>query len=343
MAETHTYLITGATGFLGSSLTTHLLALGHKVRAYARSEHGHESLRALVKEEHLPRLSSLLGAVEDLDRLRLAMRGVDRVIHAAAQKVVPLGEYDPRSCIKTNVEGTMNVALACLEAKVKRAAFISSDKASAPATVYGACKLASERSWLGANRYSAGTSTEYVAVRYGNCWLSSGSVIHAWRKAEASGLPIQITDPNCTRFHITLKEACKLILDALEHADPGTLWIPRLPSYRLGDLGNAFRAAYGIQRQPQIMGLRMAEKLHESMISEDESPCVRSEDEGHYVLEPGKVYRKGRPAYTSGSNEWRLSVTALKGMIEESTDALQYRSQAQGVSGTRSSSDPGVG
>ena len=305
------YLITGGTGFLGSHLTRSLLRAGHRVRAYARGEHGHEALERSVPAGERARLSTLLGAVEDLDRLRLAMRGVDYVIHAAAQKIVPLAEYDPGSCLRSNVSGTMNVALAALEANVRRAVLISTDKASAPATVYGASKLCGERAWLAANRYSAGARPEYVAVRYGNVWRSRGSVLEAWDTARGRGEIPGITDPRCTRFHFRLEQAAEFVLQALHEAKPGDLWVPRLPTYKLGDLWRAYAKHHDEDGPPRPIGLRLAEKMHESLISENESSACARKDERKYVLRPGEIHEQGGWSYHSGGETWRLGVEDL--------------------------------
>lgn len=313
------YLITGGTGTLGTALTKHLLSAGHKVRVLARNEHGHERLRASIEGERLANLSSLIGNVEDQQRLTLACKGVDYVVHAAAQKAIPLAEYNPSECIKTNIGGTQAVLNACIESgTVCRAVFVSTDKASAPATLYGFTKATAERAWLNANRYSAGKEPHFVAVRYGNVWASQGSVIHAWVKQAQYG-HIEITDPQCTRFHIKLDQAVAFVLDALHRAGPGELWVPRLPSYRLGDLAHAFRIAYNLSKQPSITGLRLSEKLHESMISTDESSSLKAEEDLHYTLEPGVIHRKSGFSYNSGSNEWKLGVEALKAEIQEWT------------------------
>lgn len=317
MTEQHTYLITGATGFLGTALTSHLLAQGHKVRAFARSEHGHEKLIQGIPDEHRPRLSTLLGAVEDEGRLERAMRGVDYVIHAAAQKVVPLAEYDPASCLSTNVRGTTHVANVSLRADVKRAVFVSTDKASSPATLYGASKLCAERLWLASNRYSAGHGTEFVAVRYGNVWASKGAVLEAWMDAVTRGNPLKLTDPRCTRFHLHRHEAVAFVLDALEHAHAGELWIPKLPTYRIGDLCMAFRRVFEIKTQPDPIGLRLAEKLHEDLISPHESIACKRKEEHHYVLEPGKVHEQGGWGYSSGTPGHQLSVEELTVEVED--------------------------
>jgi len=311
------YLITGGTGTLGTALTKHLLNQGHKVRAYARSEHGHERLQAQIPEDQKPRLSSLIGAVEDLQRLRRAVQGCDYVIHGAAQKVIGLCEYNPLSATQTNIVGSCNVIQACLDEKVKRAVLVSTDKASSPATLYGGTKFVAERLWLNGNRYSAGNEPHFVSVRYGNCWMSQGSVIHAWKKQAEAGA-ISITDPTCTRFHLTVPQAVEFVLAALAGAEPGELWVPKIPSYRLGDLAHAFRIAFGFEMQPNIIGLRNGEKRHESMISEDESCCLKLDDKNHFVLEPGVAHRKGGFSYNSGGNEWKLGVEALRQLIVES-------------------------
>lgn len=309
------YLITGGTGTLGTALTKHLLSAGHKVRVLARNEHGHERLRAAIGADQIARLSNLIGAVEDSRRLAHAVRGVDFVIHAAAQKIIPLAEYNPIEAVGTNIQGTINVLNAACDAGVARAVFVSTDKASAPATLYGATKSVAERLWLNANRYSAGKEPHFVAVRYGNVWGSQGSVLHAWTKQAQFG-HVEITDAQCTRFHITLAQAVQFVLEALRDAHPGELWVPRLPSYRLGDLAHAFRLVYGLSKQPEVVGLRLSEKLHESMISVDESSSLKAEEDHHYVLEPGVIHRKAGFQYTSGSNEHRLGVEALKEEIK---------------------------
>lgn len=315
--EIKTYLITGGTGSLGTQLTKTLLAQGHKVRAFARNEHGHERLKAQIPEAHQANFSSLIGAVEDRERLRRACKGADFVLHAAAQKAIPLAEYNPRECVFTNIVGSCNVIDACMDAGVKRAILVSTDKSSAPATLYGGTKFVAERLWLNANRYSAGNPPHFVAVRYGNVWGSQGSVLNAWKKRALDSKAIEITDPQCTRFHITLPQAVLFVLEALHAASPGELWVPRLPSYRLGDLAHAYRIANGIQQQPTVLGLRLSEKLHESMISADESSSLKAEDDTHFTLEPGVIHRKGGMSYTSGSNTYRLGVEALTEAIKE--------------------------
>lgn len=317
-----TYLITGGTGTLGTALTHTLLAQGHKVRTLSRSEHSITRLEESVAVADRPRLSAMCGDVRSPSRLRLALRGVDYVIHAAALKGVSRCEYDPGEAVLTNVQGTINVALACVEEGVKRAVFVSSDKACSPHNLYGMTKAVGERVWLASNRYSAGQSPEFVAVRYGNCWGSNGSVIHRWR---ASTGPIVLTDPECTRFHLRVPDAVEFVLSALRSGETGSLYVPVLASYRLRDLATAFDAS----KRPEVIGLQPGEKLHETMVNEHEArhalrdklggmeviridPSIRGRA-GDGVVEQGVgVMRE----YTSGGNTWRMTVDELRAEIK---------------------------
>lgn len=316
-----TYLITGGTGTLGSALCSKLLSEGHKVRAYARNEHRMEALQCSLDHVYIKDFSPILGSVEDLERLRLAMRGVDIVIHAAAQKIVPLAEYNPLECVRTNTLGSANVARACIDAGVSKAVLVSTDKASSPATLYGASKLCAERLWCSANAYSAGTGTVFSALRWGNVWSSQGSVIHRWIKSPA----IEVTDHQMTRFHITIDEAVNFVLES-QSAEAGELRVPVIPSYRLGDLAEAYA---GISGKPvKVIGIRASEKLHESLISTDESiysPGFNPKDR-YRSLFPGKVLGKGGWEYTSGNNTWRLGNSFLKDLVSKSVeDAKRVR------------------
>jgi FlaA1/EpsC-like NDP-sugar epimerase len=287
-----------------------------KVRGLSRNEHRLEELESKLTLEQRLRFSPIMGDVEQPDDLLTAFDGVDYVIHAAAAKVIPKGEYNARKFKRTNVDGTDNVALACIKAKVDRAILVSTDKASAPATLYGHTKAAAERIWLCSNRRTGGNHPYFMAVRYGNVFASQGSVIHAFAQQAQYG-SLTLTDPQCTRFHLKLDQAVAFVLSALHGAGAGELWVPKLPSYRLGDLAHAFRNVYGLTKQPSITGLRLSEKLHESMISPDESPSLKGEEDLHYTLEPGVIHRKDRWEYSSGMNTWKLGVEALTEEIRE--------------------------
>jgi len=293
------YLVTGGTGTLGTALALELLARGHKVRAYARNEHRHEDLERRAPEAARSRLSCLVGDVRDAGRLRRAAEGADTLIHAAAMKIIPRCEYDPMEAVKTNVVGTMNAIEAAIDSSLQTAVLVSTDKAVAPANLYGATKLLAERMWLHANRYCGAKPGKFMAVRYGNVAGSAGSVWHVFRRANGT---LPITDATMTRFHIRIEQAVALVLRAAEEARAGELWVPKLPSYQLGDLAQALAP----RAQVQIIGRRPGEKIHESMISPEES-CYAVEADDHYVLTPGVTRGPGGWSYHSGANEWRLT------------------------------------
>lgn len=319
MTEQGVYLITGGTGSLGTQLTHHLIQAGNKVRVYARNEHGHECLLNSLPENKRHLLSCLIGAVEDEHRLRVALRGVDYVVHAAALKIVGLAEYNPGECVKTNVLGTQNLIDAILTSGVKRAAFVSSDKACASVNHYGHTKAVGEKLWLHANSYRA-DDKPFVAVRYGNCWNSKGSVIQSFKAQLPSGR-LTLTNRQCTRFHWKLEEAREFVLNALHHAQPGEMWIPKIRSYTLRDLAVAFMDVHTMRRPFEEIGLRPGEKLHESMISVDE--VFMSRDDGtRYILTPGMAQECHTKeftveGYTSGTNRHRVGREELMELVRE--------------------------
>lgn len=304
------WLVTGGTGSLGTALTLKLLADGHKVRAFARNEHGHEGLHRRIPVEHESRLSMLIGDVRDLERLRRALVGVDVVIHAAALKIIAQCEYNPVEAVKTNVLGSINLAEAVCDSGVSRAVLISSDKAVSPANVYGATKMLDERVWLACNRYLGARAGKFVAVRWGNVWGSAGSVLHAFAHQRATGR-LLITHCGMTRFHIRMEEAVNFVLRATSEARPGELWIPKMPSYLLVDLANAIAP----MAEHEIVGIRPGEKLAECLINEHES-CYAEERRDHYVLTPGRPMNDGGWQYTSGTNTWRLKKEELQREVE---------------------------
>lgn len=213
--------------------------------------------------------------------------------------------------VDTNVLGTANL-LACMKAQgVKRAVFVSTDKARAPSTTYGASKLLGERLWLGGNTYSGGGSPELVAVAYGNVWGSNGSVLHAFREHAEKYGHLRVTDARCTRFHIKLEDAVDFVLEALSGAVRGTLWVPKLPTFSVGDLAKAFGRVFWLKKDPEETGLRPSEKLHEELISWNETPQIVSEGERLYVLDP-KGQKAHRPPYTSGDMSRRMNVAHLE-------------------------------
>lgn len=307
----HTYAITGATGSLGTALTKHLTAQGHKVRAIARNQHGHEKLERALPHEHRWLLSCLVGDVLDKDRLALAFEGADFLIHAAAAKVIPLCEYSPIEAIRTNVDGTINAALAAINTpSIQRGIFVSSDKAASPANLYGATKLCGERVWLRCNCYIP-SSPKFVAVRYANVFGSSGSVMLIWTDQMRTGRKLTVTDPSATRFHLQMNDAVALVLRVLHNAAPGELWVPKLRTYNVGDLAKAV----GRGSEIDVTGIRPGEKIHETMVTEHEALDARDEGD-HYVLTPGVHQGGGGWSFHSGRPEYRMSREALRQEVE---------------------------
>lgn len=301
---------------MGTALTLSLLEAGEKVRTLSHNEHNIEKLQARVPKEKLVNLSCHKGFVEDLKRVKRSMRGCDFAIHAAATKVISVCEHNPVEAINTNILGSANVIDAAIDCHVKRVTLISSDKAVNPSNIYGATKLCAERLFIHANSYSAGHPPEFLVARYGNVWKSNGSVIHAFMKQAQDGV-LRVTNKECTRFHWTIDEAVNFVLDVLQHADAGTISVPRLPSYKLEDLANAFMNVYRLEQEPIITGTVQGEKLHESMISEHESHYAK-EKEDRFIITPGKSCNSGGWSFSSGSNKWRLGRMALEDLIRKS-------------------------
>jgi UDP-N-acetylglucosamine 4,6-dehydratase/5-epimerase len=261
-------LITGGTGTFGNAAAKEFLDEGHTVTIYSRDEQKQEQMAARFK--HHPDLQFFLGDVRDKDRLRQAMRGRDAVIHAAALKIVPKCEFDPLEAVKTNIIGTANVIEAALDCGTERAILISTDKAVDPVNLYGTTKKTAEHLFLAANNFAKNGVPMFSVARYGNVWRSRGSVIEIWEKCAAEKKPIQITDPDMTRFFMTAEQAVDLVKFALREMQGGEIFIPKLRAYRLYDLAKSFCTVHGcgeITTQP-----RSGEKIGETLISDYELP-----------------------------------------------------------------------
>lgn len=303
-------LITGGTGSFGHAMTAKLLADGcERVVIYSRDEVKQDAMRVQFKDDS--RLRFFLGDVRDKERLLRAMHGVETVYHAAALKRVPQCEYNPVEAIKTNILGSINVCDAAIDAKVKCVVALSTDKSAAPVNLYGATKLCVEKVVTAYNAYAPG-QTRFMCVRYGNVAGSRGSVIPLWREQVAKGERIQLTDPGMTRFWITLAEAVALAQRATEGRG-GETFIPHLPAYLITQLARAV----GVGSMPVIVGLRPGEKMHESMLSEDELHLAR--DYGtHLCLHSSYVWvpqrTDGTPVLSPMTSNIapRLSVDDLK-------------------------------
>ena len=310
-------LITGGTGSFGHAFVRRILndPKVERIAIYSRGEHLQEEMERKFKDD---RLRFFIGDVRDLDRLEMAMNGVDTVIHAAALKIVPIAEYNPTECIATNVRGAENVVTAAIRAGVQRVVALSTDKAVNPINLYGASKLAAEKIFVAAHALSAG-KTRFNVVRYGNVSGSRGSVLPLFKKLKAEGKPLMVTDENMTRFWITLDQSIQLVMAAIDllHQDlDSQILVPKIPSIRIVDLAKAFDHEMVLNT-----GIRPGEKIHETLITEDES---RTTTEGYsdwlkgpfYCIQPpGSINLKYLWRYSSDTNNEWLSTEQLKAMI----------------------------
>ena len=279
-------LITGGTGSLGTALTKRLLSMNvEQIRIFSRNEFKQISMES---EIHDDRLRFLIGDVRDQKRLRRAIEDVDIVFHAAALKHVPKIEYNPFEAIKTNVEGSQNVIDACLENNVERAVCIGTDKAVSPLNTYGATKLLMEKLFINAQQYSNPKKhpTKFFAVRYGNVFGSSGSVIPKFIDQIKNNESLTITDEKMTRFSITMQQALDFILKATELGNGTEIFIPRLKSYNLEQVKNTLFDLFGTSNSKTI-GIRPGEKLHETLINFDEMRSAWIYNDLYVILNEG--------------------------------------------------------
>jgi UDP-N-acetylglucosamine 4,6-dehydratase len=260
-------LVTGGSGFFGRGFIRKALDMGaERVCVFSRGEYAQAQMRQEFDDD---RLRFFVGDVRDRDRLTRAMEGVSLVIHAAALKRVEVGEYDASEMVKTNVLGAMNVIEAATDACVSKVVALSSDKAFAAANCYGATKFTAEKLFLAANNARGKYGPIYAVTRYGNVSGSTGSVIPTWRREKEAGRPVRLTNPEATRFWMTLDQAVDLVIRTAETMTGGELAIPRLPAYRLGDLAEAMALDFN------VTGLGDGEKLHESMTDGESSDRAR--------------------------------------------------------------------
>jgi UDP-N-acetylglucosamine 4,6-dehydratase (inverting) len=324
-------LVTGGTGSFGQAFVKTVLDrypdVGRLV-VYSRDELKQFEMEQRFPTAAHPALRYFIGDVRDESRLRRALEGVEIVIHAAALKQVPAAEYNPFECIKTNVFGAQNLIEAALDSGVQRVVALSTDKAAGPINLYGATKLCSDKLFTAANNMRGHRDIRFSVVRYGNVMGSRGSVIPFFLARRASGV-LPITDPAMTRFNITLQEGVDMVLWALERAEGGEIFVPKIPSYRIGDVATAI--APGCEMP--VVGIRPGEKIHEEMITASDS--YNTVDLGDYyaILPSGGHFsvdeyleRTGAAridpgfAYNSGSNDRFLTVEELRTLIRDHVD-----------------------
>ncbi|MCJ7433716.1 MAG: UDP-N-acetylglucosamine 4,6-dehydratase (inverting) [Anaerolineales bacterium] len=314
-------LVTGGTGSFGKKFTEIMLKdfQPKKLIIFSRDELKQYEMQAAGFNHKS--LRYFIGDVRDRERLIRAMHGADIVVHAAALKQVPACEYNPMEAIKTNIMGTSNVMEAALDAGVKKVLALSTDKAVNPINLYGATKLAAEKLTIQSNAYAAGTATRYSCVRYGNVVGSRGSVVPVFLKQRESG-KVTITDDRMTRFWLSLDQGVRFVISCIEQMEGGEVFVPKIPSMNVADLGRAIAPNAEIE----IIGIRPGEKLHEVMISEDES-CHTVELDKMFVVQPaeaiwfgyqwqsrGKLLKDGFRYSSDNNTEW-LDVEGIKKYI----------------------------
>lgn len=324
-------LITGGTGSLGQHLTKTILQKFPKIKrlvVFSRDEQKQYHMEQALPEKKYPCLRYFIGDVRDSDRLKKAFEGIEYVIHAAAMKHVPIAEYNPMECVKTNVLGAENVINAALETKVKRVVALSTDKAAAPINLYGATKLCSDKLFVAANNIKGSNDIKFSVVRYGNVMGSNGSVIPFFISKKKSGI-LPITDSNMTRFNISLQEGVDLVLHALETAWGGEIFVPKIPSYKITDVAKAI----GPECKHEIVGIRPGEKVHEEMITSSDSFSTYDLGKFYTILPQVTNWKledyvknfkaKCVPAgfqYNSGENTEWISVEDIRKLIKIHVD-----------------------
>lgn len=322
--------LTGGTGSFGKAFVRHATAhsIPRRLVIYSRDELKQFEMAQEFPESDYPFLRYFIGDVRDRDRVCRAMEGCDTVIHAAALKQVPAAEYNPFECIKTNVIGAQNVIEAAFDAGIRRVVALSTDKAAAPVNLYGATKLCSDKLFIAANNIRGHRDIALSVVRYGNVMGSRGSVIPFFlSRRDAEALPI--TDPEMTRFNISLDDGVRMVLWALANAHGGEIFVPKIPSYRVVDVATA--VAPGLEQQ--VIGIRPGEKIHEEMITSSDSPNTIDLGDYYAILPSGDSglvdrYCEERDAtrvasgfsYDSGSNTDFLTVEELRALIVEHVD-----------------------
>ena len=325
-------LITGGTGSLGKALTKYIFETYPDIKRlviFSRDEQKQFQMGQEYPNDKYPQIRFFIGDIRDEMRIKRALKGIDYVIHAAAMKHVPIAEYNPMECIKTNVLGAENLINACLETEVERVVALSTDKAAAPINLYGATKLTSDKLFIAANNIKGWNPIKFSVVRYGNVMGSNGSVIPFFLNKRKEGV-LPITDPKMTRFNISLQGGVNMVMHALEHAWGGELFVPKIPSYRIMDVAEAI----GPECEKPTVGIRPGEKVHEEMITASDS--FNTYDLGkYYAIIPqvphfkvedfmeehnAKLVEQGFK-YNSGENEEWETVESLRKLIKEHVDS----------------------
>lgn len=330
MLDDKVVLITGGTGSFGKKFVAHVLrhSKPRKLIVFSRDELKQFEMRSLFHERDYPSIRYFIGDVRDRDRLYRAFDGVQIVIHAAALKQVPAAEYNPIEAVKTNVLGAANIIDAAIDKNVEKVIALSTDKAANPINLYGATKLCSDKLFVAANSYSGYHKTRFSVVRYGNVVGSRGSVIPFFMKTRSKGV-LPITDERMTRFWITLDQGVEFVIRCLERMHGGEIFVPKIPSMKLVDLARALAP----ECRHEIVGIRSGEKLHETMISEDDARNTLEYDSYYAILPTAWDWDRtgylekngGRPCpdgfrYSSDTNDDWLTPDQLHSVIESAIE-----------------------
>jgi UDP-N-acetylglucosamine 4,6-dehydratase len=323
MLSNSTILITGGTGSFGHTFVPMTLARFNpkKLIIFSRDEMKQWEMAKLYHEDD--RIRFFIGDVRDKDRLYRALDGVDYVVHAAATKIVPTAEYNPFECVKTNIQGAMNLIDACIDKGVKRVVALSTDKASSPINLYGATKLASDKLFVAGNSYSGSHETRFAVVRYGNVMGSRGSVIPFFMSIRNKGV-LPITDERMTRFMISLEQGVELVWHTFEDMVGGEIYVKKIPSMRVTDLASVVAP----ECRQEFVGIRPGEKLHEQMIGSEDSyytyeypehykvlPAINGWDKDGERIKDGKKVAEGFTYASDNNTDWMTDVQ-LKSWIE---------------------------
>jgi len=322
MLNDKSILITGGTGSFGNTFVPMTLEKYNPRRLIIYSRDEMKQWDMAKKFQGDPRVRFFIGDVRDRERLYRALDGVDYVVHAAATKIVPTAEYNPFECVKTNINGAMNLIDACIDKGIKRVVALSTDKASSPVNLYGATKLASDKLFVAGNSYAGSHGTRFAVVRYGNVMGSRGSVIPFFMSIRDKGV-LPVTDERMTRFMISLEQGVELVWHAFDDMVGGEIYVKKIPSMKVTDLA----AAVAPEARIEIVGIRPGEKLHEQMISPEDSfytyeypehykilPAIHNWDASAERIKDGTKVAEGFDYSSNNNPEW-MSTADLQAWI----------------------------
>jgi len=324
LIDNQSILVTGGTGTFGQAFASSIFkyASPRRVIIFSRDEFKQSEMQSQISDAHRQAMRFFIGDVRDQSRLELALRDVDVIVHAAALKQVATAEYNPFECIHTNVIGAEKIVRAALATKVKKVLALSTDKAVNPINLYGASKLAADKIFVAANHLSSKTGTQFAVARYGNVAGSRGSIVPLFERLRSeSSTDVPITDPRMTRFWVSVDQVCDFVLASLVNMQGGETFVPKIPSAKITDVADALVPG----AKHRVIGIRPGEKLHETLISEDESHLTRDCGDYYVVMPafdtlyggkqtlpfPGKDVSDGF-SYSSDANEDWLGVDALR-------------------------------